>query len=548
MKLLKNSLLLLIIVLQLEIKAQFVPISFNDYVPNWIHYFQDTAAIGYYNKHPDGMTHLFHSPKIIHSQGNNFYFLYHIYVNSISSDGAYLEKMDLNNKRTLWSNYFDIRNSERYESPSNFFINDTGEIEIIGYRKKDNGLFTRQSKFFRRTYNADHGYLTSHNFSSEIDTLAPWIYSNQGWSSSQIIKIQNNYIHNSVIAFDHGPELQFSRLFYELDSIGKKLNETFFIGERHLKYNLSGPQLIKLDEDEYVNTYYSINTTNTYSDTFKYKLFLQYFNDSFELYKEFDISEIIRIKDGAEFYVKYTDDKNIILVLLESYEPALWHTVFYIFNHSGELIDSFPFITKDGERIIYMDIEKVSDSEFLLAGSSQWHQKGVKNTVHFYLKELNKNLKYLNSFEIEEENHFLKAEGLVILDNHDVLYLGSHRYSNFEGVNFVDDKGGGQKCLIHFEAQDIGLVSNKNISSVSSPNNIIIYPKPAFNTIWVKLKFTVEGKLIINNMQGVEMFSTKFNSDNMSIHIDNLKSGFYSLTIINKNGNRINSAIFQKSN
>jgi len=44
------------------------------------------------------------------------------------------------------------------------------------------------------------------------------------------------------------------------------------------------------------------------------------------------------------------------------------------------------------------------------------------------------------------------------------------------------------------------------------------------------------------------MFSTKFNSDNMSIHIDNLKSGFYSLTIINKNGNRINSAIFQKSN
>ena len=35
----------------------------------------------------------------------------------------------LNNKRTLWSNYFDIRNSERYESPSNFFINDETKKE-----------------------------------------------------------------------------------------------------------------------------------------------------------------------------------------------------------------------------------------------------------------------------------------------------------------------------------------------------------------------------------------------------------------------------------
>ena len=116
-----------------NLSSQIDPLGdvFLNSQPIWSHVAIDSSAIGY--KGRTGMDYFAYLSdyKILISQ-NSAYLVYSNYIDGYS--GVFIEKIDLNTGRRLWSNFIDLRNSIKREQTKRFFINKSGDLELLNLR------------------------------------------------------------------------------------------------------------------------------------------------------------------------------------------------------------------------------------------------------------------------------------------------------------------------------------------------------------------------------------------------------------------------------
>ncbi len=99
--------------------------------PIWSHVSIDSTAIGY--KGRTGMDYLatLAERKILVNDN----YIYQINDNIFEKlSGGFIEKINLKTGKSIWKNYFDLRNSSKREYTNHFFINSHNQLELLNFR------------------------------------------------------------------------------------------------------------------------------------------------------------------------------------------------------------------------------------------------------------------------------------------------------------------------------------------------------------------------------------------------------------------------------
>jgi hypothetical protein len=107
--------------------------------PIWSHVAIDSTAIGY--KGRTGMDYFAYlcDYKILTAHNS----AYLVYSNSFEGySGSFIEKIDLTTGSLIWSNFIDLRNSNKREQTKRFFINKFGDLELLNLRQSADTLIS----------------------------------------------------------------------------------------------------------------------------------------------------------------------------------------------------------------------------------------------------------------------------------------------------------------------------------------------------------------------------------------------------------------------
>ena len=92
----------------------------------------------------------------------------------------------------------------------------------------------------------------------------------------------------------------------------------------------------------------------------------------------------------------------------------------------------------------------------------------------------------------------------------------------------LDDVMSGDYVLGMWDEEHAAIIETESDSEIN------IYPNPAEGKINIELKNDIKGKVVICNQLGQIVREMKINDKNMTINLDGLSSGIYTVNVMNK--------------
>ncbi|MDW8303151.1 MAG: hypothetical protein RML38_11875, partial [Bacteroidia bacterium] len=149
--------------------------AFDNYTPKWSKRVLDSTYVGYtetgiasgsnnqvINRY-NGHSHLWNLLSIL-IHGNK---AINVFTNSKNDyQGAYIECRDVKDGKLIWDTRFDFRNDSAQEFADYFFVNDSGDLEVLCFRNVEKPYFIMwlRATISRRIYDINNGKLKLHQY------------------------------------------------------------------------------------------------------------------------------------------------------------------------------------------------------------------------------------------------------------------------------------------------------------------------------------------------------------------------------------------------
>lgn len=499
--------------------------------PIWSHAAIDSSAIGY--KGRTGMDYfccLAERKVLIHDGA-----LYLVYLNTFEIDaGNYLEKLDLNNGKTLWSNAYDLRHSTKREYTNRFFINSNNQLELLNFRYSYDTVwwlypFWDSGKLSVRKYDLQSGR-EIYKQHSPIDDPAYPLFKVQGYQHSYLHKDQNgDYIVYTMRENVNIPAFDMART--RLDSSGRYKNldgvHTMTGTYKNLVPYTEIPILNNHSFDTIVRLLHTFkNNPYVTGDTMEFKIYLldPFMNEI----ASFDVTnQMSKIK---EYYLLKVGDGIIGILGIEYNKNKYPLHHIYIFDFSGNLLEEIILPHTTNQQYGQCNgILKLKNEKGVLITCRGREDKTSRSGFAFYKSDGNGNIKLhaeiitRDSFGVGDYVSMYEVEPDI------VLTAGRFRQQNL--------------TVGTYEQTERYITALWNLNNITTSTDdrkedtgIKFYPVPS--SAWLRVNLDAPGDFHVNvyNLNGQLILNQKINSLNNIIDIQNLPGGNYIVELIDEKG------------
>ena len=516
---------------------RYTPITFNDFAPNWIHPIQNKELIG----HPWGMDSLngyygisLNWPRVAVIEKNHLYIVYKSGV-SVSKDGLYLEKINLNNGKLLSSWHYDIRKEKIVEFPKRCFINSDGQFVLVNIRSEA-GL-DRKQKLSVWKFDTMGLSLISHHFPSDSDTLSKEL--SQLNTQAIIPESKNKFRYIEAKYIRTQDSLSPSEFQIQTGFTSSILNENGHIlsDTTVLPYTYKDPDLMTnvFRNNVPLQTFFKgkdtlVNLRYVYLRPDSIVASINYFDNNLNYYQTYDVSKYLSEEDGLPYYMEASDNDFFLFKGIKYTIPKTLFVdkfFYFHFNHTGRLIEKIPLIRKDGSNISNTSALKPRGEKGLLI----FEGKTTPDKLNIWISDGKGNITKRRSFNFSPNDLYLFPVQSVQLENRDVLLFA------IQGRRIIKD--GEVKTsfvahvIIRFSADDLGI--NTRVANQPSQDNSLmhLYPNPSADQITIALAKKSSGKIELVNAQGFSVLSEKIRSvTKKHLNIRKLSNGIYFVRFI----------------
>ena len=523
----------------------YEPFEMEGYIPKWIYIVIDSTLTEVIPTSGDSIVH----DGWLHFSGadpmkDNKPFLNNedLYIFEIRSynffEGGFVAKLDLNSGTKIWAAPFDLRNTDKRQYPAYISINNKGNLDVLVYIPRRDGIPWSSSYMGIRHYDAKNGELINFEQSDPNDSLNLRMYAiNPGYSGSRLFPEDNNYRY--INYYNRGTYLKYES--YLIDKNGHVLKDTF--AERPFDLLIEVAYCKKISDDKILN----IRRTTVQNPLNRKDTFKLYFEvlgmDNLEeiVYKE--ITNEVPAAYHHEL-IEASDDHFIIrssdFVLINSeYVRKSYLTSFDI---EGNIIENIALVNEDSSPM-YGDfaygIKLKYEKGMLIFVSGKTEDDHWKMSI--YKSDGNGNINKLKEIKITPTNHQIVPAKVYQLENGDILFNGmdfNHNYVYGLATFFA-------KFYMYIPASDLGLKTSTEELTLSNNINIPLYPNPTKNRLNISSVKENFNKIIIFDSMGKVVYQEKCNEgNNFSVNIGFLNKGMYIIKVyLNKNEIGINKFV-----
>lgn len=503
-------------------------------LPVWAHVAFDSTAIGIGKRTGTNYYFSLLEDKIIFEKNS----AYLVYVNLVDQfSGCFLEKLDLKNGKTIWSNYFDLRNSSKRELSNRFFINTEGELEIIGMRNPSDSvfLFWFNGKLSVRKYDTATGRLVYSHFASELDSTYPKMYCNG--TATRLVK-------NNTKGYDffenYASKGFFSRKKTKLDSNGKFISEdTVFIATKYINVNSFSdiPGFIDDNPDKQISMKHTFSTY-PYLTGDPVDIELDIYNREQMVQHSLNITD--QLPKVKNYGIYYLDDKVFIMLSEEGFPNTnVVRQRLHLFDWNGNLLEEVVYQSLSNEP--FGKVERViklkNEPGMLILNRAPSNSDGI---MTFYKTDGKGSMKYIKDIILKED--FISfGRYLGQLNDGNILMSAKYHRKN------IPDEHATDRCITSlWSADDLGLVTNTK-NEVELKYNISVYPNPSDNILHIQVPDQQVIYLQLFQTNGELVMNKKTNQSEVSnLNITHLQNGLYFLQVLNDQKKLLYSSSFIK--
>ena len=522
--------------------AQNLPyrdIEFKNLNPVWIYTPIDSSLIGLGNF--DGRNHFenWHDrplPYLIYK--GYLYCAHHTRYSLNHMEGALLQKVDLQNGKVVWQNYWDSRNNDRQEWVEKIYLGDDGNLNVLTSRRIEEPkndihyLISGDSSLISiRKYDIENGELLDHIYTYSYDLNS--------------YRIENSRNNETILYPDSDDQFQ----YYELDKNNGLLIQNDIDEKGHpvatrktdtVKIinglEISDPAIViykkifKVSVDTLVSLDVIYNFQNPEIDT---QTTLTIYNKNLQITSQFQIDSLLNFR-YKRLYLVFANDKYIYINGEKANKSVIDTFNFIILNYEGNILKQFTGLYDNLNHILPFPLYLEDENEFLFASySGKYYGFDIVKTNS--VGEIN----LYREFYFKDKNYGYSPDILIQLDNSDVLTFSyTCIYENNKYFAYWP-------TWMRIRAEDLGL--NTSILSIAKEKELMIYPNPANDYIELSRENTEAGYIeIIDQLGRIVSQENTLECEEKSIDISGLNPGLYFMRLINNSGREVGSGEFVK--
>lgn len=541
-------------------QAHYEPFEFENYSPKWIHLFIDSTIIGdtLFNQNIEfGQdTFIYNGWSQLKSffdwgdhivQNDNSIYSLKLKGHSLP-EGGFAESIDLETGKSNWKLSYDLRTIPKIELPMHLFINNKGNLEILGERTflyEDNSLsFLKNNTIAIREYEKETGILSNYNYGNEEDSLV------------KIIKYPFSYFKSyRTYLYPYNDKYQYIELNHEfknygsfiLDNNGELVSSTYIDGDYsyHDKYGFADHSLARIRNGKYLG-FRLYKPPGSSKDSFD--IFIDLIEKDFSNMITTDISDLM---DYSNDFSLHSNDENTFII--NEYEEDyinnrnLYKHTFKLFDINCNLIETVELKDKNGSPL---DINhpraiklKYEEGLLIMATGYNFFEDGY-SSLNIYKSDGGGNIDTIKVIKVQDENHQLIVDNLYQLTNGDILFEGRDANKIFNDELFTLHGS----ILIYFPSVDLDIkTSLKDLINKEKPK-FKIYPNPVKDILTIKYPEIFTGNIEITDEYGRTIIIRKTqNIKTQNIDVSKLTRGVYLINSFNTKQNLIyNSEKFIK--
>ena len=529
----------------------YEPFEFEGYSPAWVHVVVDSSIIGesyirsndtfYY----DGWSHYYfeeEAQNIIEYKGG-LYMVEILFKRFF--EGTFVQKLDINTGKVLWSKSYDFRNDTNKEWMFTTKINNDDELELIGIRELSNPFpkppepLWLQGTFARRKYDINTGEILYNyyvdedeseaikfpNFLSIYSTRSFLTFSGQG---------RFEFINHTYASNRENEEFYNSYKISVLNDSGYLDRDTIIIDTMPYMYNLNN-KIYEIDKDRvlFYDSYFEDNVIYN-SDSFKVNI--KIYDKNLKTIYNLDLTKVFP-DDLIESRIVYADKDFFILKWIKPIEINSVETdqfMISVYDYNGNQIEEVKFANEEGLPITpALRVIKLKNEKGILIVSGEATNTGF-HQICFYRSDGTGNLTKIKSLKIKQKKHKLNLNSSYLkqLNNGDILLNCS--YIN---RNLLDEPKA--QVWIKFPADDLGIKSKT--TEVEVKKKIFkLYPSPASDNIVIDFDANFTGKIEISDALGrVVSVAKADNGKTRDLDISVLSPGIYFVKAIDTKGQNV---------
>lgn len=493
--------------------------------PKWAHTIIDSSAIGY--KSSTGMNYF---ENIIKGDflivGDDVYVIYNNIFDDFS--GSHIEKIDLNTGVKKWDAHFDLRTSDHREQTNDFFINEAGQLEVLGYQHDQDTFIIvwNSGKFTVRKYDTLDGRLIYEYKAPLTDSTFPnfgvfFSYTNLVKFSDSKYACYENFPHDEGFLKTKTVMNEFGKLIRRDSAVSKTRNGYVYQGTYSPRYINEGHReqvFIKHRKKSYV-----------FFNTDSFQVQLEVFDENLNTLFNYDITEKV---DSSDKYGLFAPSQNHFIVESREDIPDNFpRERIEVFDNGGNLVEKIVYktFTNDPFGHIHCVVKLKDEPGVLIVNYTNKGEDPYYDRYIFYKSDGSGNLRKLTEF-LHRDSFGGGITAVKLLDNGDLLMTARYRVG---GRN--SDRVKNRCILSRWDGKEMGIVSGVT-NKVKVKNEVIIYPNPADDQLFLKLDYDKSLSLYIFDDAGVMLKEQTFNpSLNKSIDIKNLPAGIYHIQLNEKN-------------
>ena len=507
----------------------FTPISFKGYTPKWIHTSIDSSVIGIdlggivlngYNNIAWAKLPLISYP---------FAYIVHERV-ATASEGAFIEKLNLNTGKVSATAYYDLRNNDQKEIPAYRYFNDRGELEILNFRKNDTFPYIWAYAVF-----------SSFRFDTSDLSLNEHVYGDGSDSLTKILRVSGGenitnrsiypYANNQYYYFSYGFPTYYELRCSWLDEKGYEVKDTSIVRKMPFipnNRNTYTSKAFRISKDSFMIFNYAINEKGDTSLGY-----FEYMDRNLNSIGLYDITNDLNTE--WLYYPVIVNDENVVLRAEEWLdEYGLKKKYHYIvYNNAGELIEKIPVVGPNGNNIALHRILTLKNNKGVLLFATDHDEQ-----IFYIMKSDGKGgLNTIKQLRFLPEPHFFIPRHITELDNGDILVYGRQGYYEFNpNRKYI----GVAYNWILFDAKDLGLISSNMDVADKENQQFKIYPNPAKDELTISFQHPSSGVIQVVTTSGETILKKRFDQRNdFLLDISEFNAGIYHMRFLSDDENTI---------
>lgn len=534
-----------------QVNKIYKSFQFEYYNPEWKHVVIDTTLSGTFKeiKYKTG-------DSIFHDGFSHFYgfdilqvdpvfyedkvFIIEQFGSVLESQGAFIQCLNRKTSKVIWERGYDLRNIDKSEYPSYAFINEDGQLEILGYRQDvSKGPYPfgywKYAKMTVRKYNIETGNFIEQLLINEDDSLSAEL-----WPTSPLL---STGVKSKIYPYNKNK--------YQYLELGNKIYSVVLDSNSHIidtiikrsflhKYDVViQTKMYRTPKNENLVFIYDCPfESNNIADSSE--MYLMKIDNNNNLITDKDIKTELKPTDNYTLtYNIFSNDDYITFVGEEHIDigdttvPLMFYTVF---DSDANKKEEILLRDENGNPYYYGDysarvgqVLKLKYEPGILIFASEYGSDGY-HYLNIFKTDGAGNYTMVKHLKITGKNHSIGPTGSYFTPEGDVVLKAFDFNSDF--ANYTNSNTFATVYML-FSAEDLDIKTG--VSEQADYNQMNIYPNPTNDELYIELNKEINGLIEIYDVMGKKMITKKIKNDKIiRINIKAYSNGIHFVKVIDE--------------